>query len=100
MSTSSSSSSSSTTRTRHEAGLFDIRTIIGLLLGVYGVILVVTSFFTSQDQLDKAGGVDINLWAGLGLVVSALAFVAWARLRPIRVPEDPEDPEDAERPGS
>ncbi len=74
----------------HEATLFDIRTIIGLLLGIYGVVLVITSFFTPQEQLDKADGVDVNLWAGLGLVVASFVFIAWARLRPIEVPDDPE----------
>ena len=80
----------------HRAGLFDIRMIIGLLLGIYGVVLVVTSFFTSQAQLDKADGVNVNLWTGLGLVVAAVVFAAWARLRPIEVPEDP-DPGGADR---
>jgi drug/metabolite transporter (DMT)-like permease len=75
----------------HKAGLFDIRSIIGLLLGIYGVILVITSFFTSDEQLAKADGVDVNLWTGLGLVVAAIVFIAWARLRPIVVPDDPED---------
>ena len=81
---------SQTHESTHRAGLFDIRMIIGLLLGIYGVVLVVTSFFTSQEQLDKADGVDVNLWTGLGLVVAAAVFAAWARLRPIVVPEDPE----------
>ena len=80
----------------HKAGLFDIRSIIGLLLGIYGVILVITSFFTSDEQLAKADGVDVNLWAGLGLVVASAVFVAWARLRPIVVPDDHED--DADQP--
>ena len=85
------SSSAQGTTSSHRAGLFDIRTIIGLLLGIYGVILVVTSFFTSDEQLQKADGVDVNLWTGLGLLAAALVFVAWARLRPIVVPDDPED---------
>ena len=82
---------SQTHESTHRAGLFDIRTIIGLLLGIYGLVLVVTSFFTSQDQLDKAGGVDINLWTGLGLLVAGSGFALWARLRPIEVPEDRDD---------
>jgi hypothetical protein len=85
------SSQSSHSGETHKAGLFDIRTIIGALLGIYGVILVVTSFFTSDEQLQKADGVDVNLWTGLGLVVAAAVFVAWARLRPIVVPDDPQD---------
>ncbi|GAA1938136.1 hypothetical protein [Nocardioides marmoribigeumensis] len=82
--------------TAHKAGLFDIRSIIGLLLGIYGVILVITSFFTSDKQLAKADGVNVNLWAGLGLVVAALVFLAWVRLRPIVVPDDPEDGADGD----
>ena len=82
---------SDTHETAHKAGLFDIRSIIGLLLGIYGVILVVTSFFTSDEPRAKADGANVNLWAGLGLVVASIVFLAWARLRPIVVPEDPED---------
>ena len=85
---------SQTTKSRsrtHQATLFDIRTIIGLLLGIYGVALVITSFFTPQDQLAKADGVNVNLWAGLGLVVASFVFIAWARLRPIEVPDDPDE---------
>ena len=74
----------------HKAGLFDIRMIIGLLLAIYGVILVVTSFFTSEEQLAKAGGLDANLWTGIGLLVAAAAFAAWARLRPIVVQDAPD----------
>ena len=77
--------------TAHKAGLFDIRTIIGLLLGIYGVILVITSFFTSDKQLAKADGTNVNLWTGLGLVVASAVFIAWARLRPIVVTEDTQE---------
>ena len=89
-----SSDSSDSGTSTHRAGVFDIRTIIGLLLGIYAVILVITSFFTSQKELDKADGANVNLWTGLGLVVASIVFIAWARLRPIVVPDDPE--EDAE----
>ncbi len=43
---------------RHEAGLFDIRNIIGGLLLVYGVILLVMGLFADQAHdravLDRA----------------------------------------------
>jgi drug/metabolite transporter (DMT)-like permease len=77
---------------RHRAGLFDIRFIIAALIGVYGVILVFTAFFTSDSQKDKADGLNINLWAGIGMVVVAVAFFLWARLRPVIVPADPDGP--------
>lgn len=72
----------------HKAGLFDIRVIIGALIGLYGLIIVIASFFTSQADIDKAGGLNINLTAGIGMLVVSAAFVAWARWRPIVVADD------------
>ncbi|MDI2028689.1 hypothetical protein QFW96_08710 [Saccharopolyspora sp. TS4A08] len=72
----------------HSAGAFDIRTVIALLFGIYGVVLVVLGFV--QPEVEKSAGININLWAGVGMVVFAAVFVAWARLRPITVPDDVE----------
>lgn len=76
---------------RHTAGAFDIRNIIGGLLGLYGVILLVTSFIGDQ-ALEKTGGVNANLWAGLALLAVGVVFGAWARLRPIVVEQPGEQP--------
>ncbi|WP_434439481.1 hypothetical protein [Lentzea sp. E54] len=63
--------------------LFDLRLIIGFLFGLYGVVLVVIGFgFTTEEDLEKAEGVNINLWAGIAMVVLAALFAAWAMLRP------------------
>jgi hypothetical protein len=78
----------------HRAGLFDIRFIIGALIGTYGVILVISGLFTSDKQLEKADGLNINLYAGIGMVVVAVAFGVWARVRPIVVPADVEAADD------
>jgi hypothetical protein len=71
-----------------KANLFDIRNIIGALLGIYGVVLVVMSFSTSEAQKEKASGVNANLWVGLALVAFSVFFVVWAVLRPIVVDEE------------
>jgi hypothetical protein len=73
--------------TGHKAGLFDIRFIIAALMGTYGVILVLTSFFTNDKDLNRADGLNVNLVGGIGMIVVAVAFAAWARWRPIVVPE-------------
>ena len=70
---------------RHTAGILDIRNIIGALLGIYGAILVLMGLFGDEEG-DKTGDVNANLWAGLAMVVVSVIFIAWARLRPIRVP--------------
>lgn len=71
------------------AGAFDIRIIIAMLIGLYGVVLVITGLVATSDaDLEKADGININLWGGLGMTAVAALFLAWARLRPIVV-EDP-----------
>ena len=76
--------------TKHTAGAFDIRNIIGGLIGLYGVILTLMGIF-GDKELDKTGGVNANLWAGLGMLVVGLGFLIWARLRPVVVPESHDD---------
>jgi hypothetical protein len=71
-----------------KAGLFDIRNIIGLLLLVYGVILVIVSFSTSEAEKARADGVNANLWVGLALLVVGALMVVWAVTRPIVVDEE------------
>jgi hypothetical protein len=77
----------------HKAGAFDIRNIIGALLGVYGVILTLAGLFADQAP-DKTGDVNANLWTGLALVAVAAVFIGWARLKPIVVPADVDRPDD------
>lgn len=70
-------------------GLFDIRFIIGALLGVYGLILLLLGIFNASDaELERGDGFNVNLWAGLGLLIVAILFGVWARLRPVVVVPD------------
>jgi hypothetical protein len=71
---------------QHTAGAFDIRNIIGGLIGAYGVILTLMGIFGDQER-DKTGDVNANLWAGIVMLVMGAAFLIWARLRPVVVPE-------------
>ncbi|UFN43898.1 hypothetical protein [Nocardioides okcheonensis] len=77
----------------HKAGAFDIRNIIGALMGTYGVILALAGIF-GDPEYDKTGDVNANLWTGVALLVVAGVFLGWARLRPIVVPADVEKPDD------
>ncbi|WP_219823230.1 hypothetical protein [Nocardia nova] len=81
--------------------LFDIRTIVGSLLGSYGLILVVTALVhdTAADRV-RTGGWNINLWAGIGMLVAAAAFLLWVVLRPVREFAEAEpEPSDTETTG-
>jgi hypothetical protein len=67
--------------------LFDLRSIIALLFGVYGIVLTVQGlFFESEAQLQKAAGIDINLWSGIVMIVVAALFALWVWLRPLVPP--------------
>jgi hypothetical protein len=68
------------------AGALDVRSIIGMLLTAYGVILTLMGLFADPAK-EKTGGVNANLWTGLVLLVVGLGFIAWARLRPLVVPD-------------
>jgi|SRR3954469_13802004 uncharacterized membrane protein HdeD (DUF308 family) len=75
-----------TTRT---AGAFDIRTLIGGLIGLYGVILTITGlWFTDAAQKARANGTNLNLLVGIALLIAGAIFIAWALLRPVRIPVD------------
>ncbi len=73
-------------------GVFDIRFIIGGLIALYGAILTFLGLFDASDaELARGDGLNINLWAGLGMLVVGAAFILWARLRPVIVPDDVEE---------
>ncbi|GAA2546649.1 MULTISPECIES: hypothetical protein [Streptomyces] len=74
------------TRSTTAARLFDIRRIIGGLFVVYGVIVTIAGFTASDADLDKAEGVNINLWTGLGMLALGLLFLLWLKLRPTAPP--------------
>jgi hypothetical protein len=89
------SSTEKKTGAPHKAGAFDIRTFIALLIGIYGLVLTIAGIIGPDDKaLDKADGLNINLYAGLGMVVVSAAFLLWARLRPVVVPDDAGDAAD------
>lgn len=76
----------------HRTRAFDIRTIIAVLIGFYGVVLVLMGLFgTSASDLTRAGGMNINLFAGAGMIVVAAAFLLWARARPVVVSDEEDD---------
>ncbi|MFN8077078.1 MAG: hypothetical protein U0Q15_16885 [Kineosporiaceae bacterium] len=61
--------------------LFDLRTLIGGLFTLYGVVLIVASPFIDDS---KADGLDMNLWLGLSMLLLGVGFLGWVRWRPLR----------------
>jgi len=63
--------------------LFDLRVLIGGLFTLYGVTLTIAGLLASEEAKNKASGININLWMGLGMLVLGLFFLLWWRLRPL-----------------
>ncbi len=57
------------------ANLFDVRRFIG--------VLFVLGLGASNADIDKAAGVNVNLWTGLAMLVVGALFLFWAFTRPL-----------------
>ena len=71
------------------ANRFDIRRIIGGLFILYSLILIALGIFGSEHVKNKASGINVDLWTGLGMLVFGILMVFWALSRPTE-PEPPE----------
>jgi hypothetical protein len=72
-----------TSRAAQAANLFDLRRIIGGVFVALGLLLTILGLTESQAEIDKAAGVNINLWAGLGMLAFGLLMLLWAFTRPL-----------------
>jgi len=73
------------------ARLFDLRSLIGGLFVLYGIMLIVAGSFTSKANLAKADHININLWMGIGMLILGMLFLLWWRLNPVK-PAEPDEP--------
>jgi len=70
-------------REMQAANLFDLRRIIGGLFIAYGILMTILGITDSDAEIQKAAGVNINLWAGLGMLAFGALMMAWALWRPL-----------------
>ena len=76
-------------RAARAANRFDIRRIIGGVFILYSLILIALGIFGSHAVKNKAAGINVDLWTGLGMLVFGALMIFWALARPT-VPEPPE----------
>ncbi|HEV2655123.1 MAG TPA: hypothetical protein VGU68_16790 [Ktedonobacteraceae bacterium] len=70
------------------AKLFDLRILIGGLFTLYGVVLIIAGLVDGPAEIQKAAGIRINLWMGIGMLVLGLLFLLWWRVLPVIRPAD------------
>lgn len=87
------------TKRSHMAGAFDIRNVIGSLMGLYGLVLLL-SYFLLDPGMDVTTGEPknetYNLVCGFAMVVVAAVFFLWTKLDPIKIDESAEPAESAD----
>lgn len=93
-----STSASSDTPKSAASKLFDIRLLIGGLFTVYGVMLTIAGLFTTDADLRKAAGININLVLGVGMLLLGGFFLVWVRLSPQHVEPPPDQQDKADQP--
>ena len=71
---------------KHTAGAYDVRTVIAGLIGLYGIVLTIMGLVgQSDDDRAKTGDWNANLWSGIVMIVVAVVFALWLKLRPVVV---------------
>lgn len=66
--------------------LFELRTIVAVLFGVYGVFCLIWGFsFTTADQIRRAAGINMNLMMGIVMLVASAGFSLWVILKPVEL---------------
>lgn len=64
----------------------DLRRIIGALFLVYGILVTIMGIVDPAADAAKSGGLHINLWTGISMLVVSGLFFLWDHLAP--VPEE------------
>ena len=68
-------STASDSRARRAANLFDLRRVIGGLFVAYGLLLAILGLFDSDADIERAAGVNLNLYGGLAMLAFGLLML-------------------------
>ena len=64
------------------AKLFDLRSFIGSLFVIFGILVTIPGIGASKATIAKAAGINLGLWIGLIMLIMGLLFLAWVLLKP------------------
>lgn len=62
---------------------FDLRRFLGGLFLVYGVLVTIMGIVNPAADRAPTGGIAINLWTGLGMLLAGIVFLVWDHFSPV-----------------
>jgi xanthine/uracil/vitamin C permease (AzgA family) len=64
------------------AKLFDLRSFIGALFVIFGVLVTIPGLTASKATIKREADINLGLWVGLIMLVMGVFFLAWVLLKP------------------
>lgn len=64
------------------AKLFDLRSFIGVLFVLFGILVIIPGLNVTQADLAKAAGLNIALWVGALMLALGVIFLGWLIAKP------------------
>jgi hypothetical protein len=64
------------------AKLFDLRSFIGALFVIFGVLLIIPGLSASKATIAKSAGINLQLWEGVIMLAAGIIFLLWVYFRP------------------
>lgn len=74
--------------------LLDLRFVIAVLFLIFGVLVTGAGLMADDAEIAQAGGININLWTGLSMLVLSGVFFIWLTRAPVEVAHSREEVED------
>ena len=64
------------------AKMFDLRTFIGVLFVICGVLVIIPGIIANPADIEKAAGINLALWVGGFMLLLGVIFLAWVLASP------------------
>lgn len=64
------------------AKLFDLRSFIGSLFFIFGILVLIPGITANQATVNKSAGLNLGLWVGAIMLAFGVFFLAWVLLKP------------------
>ena len=62
--------------------MFDLRTFIGVLFVIFGVLVIIPGIIADPADIEKAAGINLALWVGGFMLLLGVIFLAWVLASP------------------